>query len=79
AEAGHQVHVIGKDVPEGYRPAGFTVSSAGGRSAFKKDGARGVPQAAGPPARGALAAAAAAPQPGVPVLGAGRVPGRAIP
>ncbi len=39
AEAGHQVHVIGKDVPEGYRPAGFTVSSAGGRSAFKKDGA----------------------------------------
>lgn len=36
AAAGHQVHVVGRDVPADYQPpAGVSVSSAGGRSALK--------------------------------------------
>ncbi len=37
ADAGHEVHVIGKDVPEGFAPAhpGVTVSSAGARSPLR--------------------------------------------
>jgi len=42
AGAGHAVHVIGKDVPEGYRPPdGVTVQGVGARSAFRRPGARG--------------------------------------
>src|SRR5438105_10747394 len=37
AAVGHEVHVIGRDVPEGYRPPpGVTVTSAGGTSALKR-------------------------------------------
>ena len=37
ADAGHSVHVVGKDVPEGFEPAhaGVTVSSAGARSPLR--------------------------------------------
>jgi len=41
AGAGHAVHVIGKDVPEGYRPPdGVTVQGVGARSAFRRPGTR---------------------------------------
>jgi glycosyltransferase involved in cell wall biosynthesis len=36
AAAGHRVHVQGKDVPEGWQPAGFTVGSAGGGSGLRR-------------------------------------------
>lgn len=37
AEAGHPVHVVGRDVPAGFAPpTGVTVSSAGGTSALKR-------------------------------------------
>ncbi|MCU0265133.1 MAG: glycosyltransferase family 4 protein [Actinomycetia bacterium] len=36
-EAGHQVHVVGRDVPDGFvPPPGVTVSSAGGTSGLKR-------------------------------------------
>ena len=37
ADAGHVVHIVGKDVPEGFEPAhpGVTVSSAGARSPLR--------------------------------------------
>jgi glycosyltransferase involved in cell wall biosynthesis len=39
-EAGHEVHVIGKDVPSDFEaPAGVTVSSAGASSVFRPAGA----------------------------------------
>src|SRR2546423_946622 len=43
ADAGHAVHVIGKDVSTGYEPpAGVTVSSVGAGSAFRKEGAEAL-------------------------------------
>src|SRR3954471_9150971 len=43
AEAGHAVHVIGKDVSAGYEPpAGVTVASVGAGSAFRKEGAESL-------------------------------------
>ncbi len=47
AAAGHQVHVIGKDVPADYQPPpGVTVSSAGAASVFRR---AGVTATASPP------------------------------
>jgi glycosyltransferase involved in cell wall biosynthesis len=43
ADAGHPVHVIGKDVSTGYEPPkGVTVSSVGAGSAFRKEGAESL-------------------------------------
>ncbi|MFL6112901.1 MAG: glycosyltransferase family 4 protein [Catenulispora sp.] len=43
ADAGHAVHVIGKDVSTGYQPpAGVTVSSVGAGSAFRREGAESL-------------------------------------
>ena len=43
AEAGHAVHVIGKDVSTGYEPPkGVEVSSVGAGSAFRKQGAESL-------------------------------------
>ncbi|NUU22678.1 MAG: glycosyl transferase family 1, partial [Streptomycetaceae bacterium] len=40
AEAGHNVHIIGRGVPQEWLPpAGVTVSSVGGASVFQKAGA----------------------------------------
>src|SRR5258708_4958612 len=43
ADAGHAVHVIGKDVSTGYEPpSGVTVSSVGAGSAFRKEGSESL-------------------------------------
>ena len=43
AGAGHEVHVIGKDVSTGYEPPrGVTVASVGAGSAFRKEGAESL-------------------------------------
>jgi glycosyltransferase involved in cell wall biosynthesis len=43
ADAGHAVHVIGKDVSTGYQPPpGVTVGSVGAGSAFRKEGAESL-------------------------------------
>ncbi|GAA1970819.1 glycosyltransferase family 4 protein [Catenulispora subtropica] len=43
ADAGHAVHVIGKDVSTGYEPPkGVTVGSVGAGSAFRKEGAESL-------------------------------------
>jgi glycosyltransferase involved in cell wall biosynthesis len=43
ADAGNDVHVIGKDVSTGYEPpTGVTVSSVGAGSAFRKEGAESL-------------------------------------
>ena len=44
AGAGHAVHVVGKDVPDGWTPPpGVTVESVGARSAFRRPAARRLP------------------------------------
>ncbi len=54
-EAGHQVHVIGKQVPQGWNPPdGVTVSSVGASSVFRPDGAPSLSRRRlAPPARAA--------------------------
>jgi glycosyltransferase involved in cell wall biosynthesis len=43
ADAGHEVHVIGKDVSTGYEPPkGVTVSSVGAGSAFRREGSESL-------------------------------------
>ncbi|HEV3172178.1 MAG TPA: glycosyltransferase [Actinocrinis sp.] len=42
AEQGHAIHIVGKDIPEGWTPpAGVTVQSASGGSGFKPSGGGG--------------------------------------
>lgn len=42
-DAGHEVHVIGKSVPEGYQPPeGVTVSSLGSSSVFRAEGGQSL-------------------------------------
>ncbi len=52
-EAGHRVHVIGKQVPEGWQPPdGVTASSVGASSVFRPDGAPSLStRRLAPPAR----------------------------
>lgn len=52
-EAGHQVHVIGKQVPDGWQPPdGVTASSVGASSVFRPDGAGSLSRRRlAPPAR----------------------------
>lgn len=50
AEAGHAVHVVGKQVPPGWRPPdGVTASSAGASSVFRADGAPSLARRRLPP------------------------------
>ena len=81
ADAGHAVHVIGKDVSTGYEPPRGRHGGERRRRVGVPQGRRRIarrpPQAAAAPAHRALAAAAAAPELGVRLLACqGRAAGR---